>query len=399
MRELRLYVIAGENSGDLHGANLVKALRRLYPDVKLMGLGGKSLKAEGVDIHTNIVKDLAIIGLAGVVQNLGRIRRLFKSTTEYLERHRPDGIILIDYAGFNIRMAARAKKLGIPVIWYISPQVWAWHGSRKYTLAKLVSKMIVIFPFEKKIYEDLEMDVVHVGHPLFDVIKIDQTKEEVYAAFSLDPARPLITIVPGSRTNEVENFLGIMLEGAKRYHERHPETQFAIIRATTIDEKTIRKAMERAEVGFDIPIIDRLRYNLRAHCDFSWVKSGTSTLEAAILGTPMLIVYRVNQLTWMIGKELFTIGYIGLPNIVAENRIVPELLQEEFTPQNLVEKTAYYMEDRARYDQMVEELKIVKNRLGEPGASERAARAVLDAVGAKPIEESSPAADMIPAEG
>jgi lipid-A-disaccharide synthase len=241
MRELHYFIIAGENSGDLHGANLVRAMKARYPKIRFAGLGGRQMRSVGVDLLSNIVKELAIIGLAGVLQNLPRIRKLFNRTTEYLRDHRPDAIILVDYPGFNIRIADQAKKLGIPVIWYISPQIWAWHGSRKYTLAKLVTKMIVIFPFEKAIYSELKMDVDYVGHPLFDVIHIDQTKEEVFAEFDLDPARPLITIVPGSREKEVASFLAIMLDGARRFKEEHPRTQFVIVRATTIDKAQIKE--------------------------------------------------------------------------------------------------------------------------------------------------------------
>jgi lipid-A-disaccharide synthase len=409
MRELHYFIIAGENSGDLHGANLVRAMKARYPKIRFAGLGGRQMRSVGVDLLSNIVKELAIIGLAGVLQNLPRIRKLFNRTTEYLRDHRPDAIILVDYPGFNIRIADQAKKLGIPVIWYISPQIWAWHGSRKYTLAKLVTKMIVIFPFEKAIYSELKMDVDYVGHPLFDVIHIDQTKEEVFAEFDLDPARPLITIVPGSREKEVASFLAIMLDGARRFKEEHPRTQFVIVRATTIDKAQIKEIIRKAELPFDIPVIDRKRYNLRAHCDFSWVKSGTSTLEAAILGGPMLIVYRTNAVTFAVAKELFTISFIGLPNIVAQNRIVPELLQGEFTGQNLAERTAYYLDNPTRYGAMVEELHRVKEKLGGPGASRRAAISALEAIGAiahepslgeesaltgqEPEDENSPAAD------
>ncbi len=389
MRELNFFIIAGENSGDLHGANLVRAVKARYPRTRFTGLGGRQMKAAGVDLLANIVKELAIIGLAGVVQNLPKIRRLFNRTVSWLRQHRPDAIILVDYPGFNIRIADQAKRLGIPVIWYISPQVWAWHGSRKYTLARLVTKMIVIFPFEEAIYSELKMDVDYVGHPLFDVIRIDQTKDEVFAEFGFDPTRPLITIVPGSREKEVSSFLAIMLDGAKRFREVHPRTQFAIIRATTIERSQITRILDEADLPFEIPVIDRKRYNLRAHCDFSWVKSGTSTLEAAILGCPMLIVYRTNALTFTIAKELFTISFIGLPNIVAQNRIVPELLQSEFTGQNLAERTAYYLDNPTRYGQMVDELLRVKQKLGGPGASVRAALSVLDAVGATAQEPAN----------
>lgn len=390
MRELSFYIIAGENSGDRHGANMVRAAKRLYPNCRWAGLGGDFLADAGVTLDSNITKDLAIIGLAGVLKNLPRIREVFDLATNHLRENRPDALVLVDYPGFNIRMAARAKALGIPVIWYISPQVWAWHESRKFKLAKLVSKMIVIFPFEKAIYEELKMDVAYVGHPLFDAIRIDQTKGEAYAAFGLDPDRPLVTVIPGSRDHEVENFLDIMLEGARRYHEINPRAQFAIIRATTITPSMIEKRVKKAALPFGVPIVDRFRYNLRAHCDFSWVKSGTSTLESAIIGGPMLIVYRVNPFTWVIGKQLFKMPYIGLPNIVAGDRIVPELLQEEFTAERLAEVTHEYVDDAVRYARMVRDLENVRVKLGGPGASERAAREVLDAVGAKPVEAPAP---------
>ncbi|MCC5877519.1 MAG: lipid-A-disaccharide synthase [Candidatus Sumerlaeia bacterium] len=381
MRTLHLFFIAGENSGDLHGSNLLKALRRQYPAIKAVGLGGPQLKAAGMKLRFNMLRELAIIGIVGVIKNFRTIHRVFTQTEDYLKRHRPDAIILIDYAGFNIRMAARARRLGIPVIWYISPQIWAWHKERIRVLAKVVDLMIVIFPFETGLYRAKGVEVVHVGHPLFDVIKVDQTKEEVFEEFGLDPTRPLITIVPGSRSREVSDFLGIMLRGAQRYAEMSPETQFAVIRATTIDNEAIEKIIEREDVPFKVTIIDRKRYNVRRHADFSWVKSGTSTLEAAIIGAPHLIVYKVNFLTWVIGKQLFTISFIGLPNIVAGSLIVPELLQDEFTPMNLAEQTAFYLQNPNEYERMVRDLDKVRDALGEPGASDKAAAAILETLG------------------
>lgn len=384
MRELNVFFIAGENSGDIHGSNLLRAMKRYHPAVNAVGLGGPDLQRAGMNLRYNMLEKLAITGTAGVIRNFGLIRRTFLETEAYLKKHRPDALILVDYPGFNIRMAARAKKLGIPVIWYISPQVWAWHKERIHTLAKVVDLMMVIFPFEVRLYKENNVNVVHVGHPLFDLIRIDQTKEQVYADLGFDPARPLITLVPGSRKREVQDFLRIMLQGAARYRERHPETQFAVIRAQTITEDMIRRIIDREHLPFEVKIVDRCRYNLRQHADFSWVKSGTSTLEAAILGAPHLIVYKVNWLTWVIGKQLFTISYIGLPNIVAGTGIVPELLQDEFTPMNLAEKTAYYLENPDEYRQMVEELGRVKMKLGDVGASRRAARAVLTYLGINP---------------
>ncbi|MCB2155692.1 lipid-A-disaccharide synthase [bacterium] len=385
-REIRLFVIAGENSGDIHAANLFRGLKRIYPRFRAWGLGGPQMESVGVKLRANIVEDLAIIGIVGVITNFPEIRRLFNDTVRFLERKRPDAILLVDYPGFNIRIAREAKRLGIPVIWYISPQIWAWHRSRLYTLAKLVDKMIVIFPFEVGLYKEENVDVVHVGHPLFDLVKIDMTREEVCAEFGLDPNRPIISIVPGSRRKEVDHFLQLLLEGAQRYHEMVPDTQFVIIRATTIAREQLEKVINRVELDFEPVIVDRLRYNMRNWSDFSWVKSGTSTLEAAILAAPMLIVYRVNFLTWVIGKQVFSIGHIGLPNIVAGDRIVPELLQDEFTPRNLAEKTHFYMTNKQAYDEMVADLAEVRDKLGGPGASEKAARAVLEVCGVDPIE-------------
>jgi lipid-A-disaccharide synthase len=378
MRKLHLFLIAGENSGDIHGANMLRALRRMHPDVHAVGLGGPQLESAGMVLRTNMVRNLAIIGFAGVVKNFWTLRRIFLDTENYLREHRPDAIILIDYAGFNIRMAARAKKLGIPVIWYISPQIWAWHKERIHTLAKVVDLMIVIFPFEVGLYRAKTVQVVHVGHPLFDVVTIDQTKEEVYAELGFDVNRPLITIVPGSRKREVQDFLRIMLQGARRYREMHPETQFAVIKATTIEMSMLQSIIDAEDLPFPVPVVEKQRYNLRQHADFSWVKSGTSTLEAAILAAPHLIVYKVNFLTWVIGKQLFTISFIGLPNIVAGSLIVPELLQDEFTPLNLAETTAFYLESEEDYTRMKSDLKRVKDTLGEPGASTKAARAILE---------------------
>ncbi|CAN5351986.1 lipid-A-disaccharide synthase [soil metagenome] len=390
MRKLHLFIIAGENSGDIHGANMLRALRSLYPEIEAVGLGGPELERAGMFLRMNMVQNLAIIGFAGVARNFFTLKRIFQDTEAYLAVNRPDAIILIDYAGFNIRMAERAKRLGIPVIWYISPQVWAWHKERIHTLARIVDLMIVIFPFEVKLYSEKNVQVAHVGHPLFDLIKIDQTKEEIYAELGFDTARPLITLVPGSRKREVQDFLRIMLRGASRYAERHPDTQFAIIRAGSIDEEILSDFIDGENLPFPVKIVGGAqRFNLRRHADFSWVKSGTSTLEAAIIGAPHLIVYKVNFLTWAIAKQLFTISYIGLPNIVAGQMIVPELLQDEFTPLKLAETTAHYMDNRVEYDHMVSDLNKVRGALGEAGASMKAARAILNALGMQPVDAQS----------
>lgn len=378
---LKLFVIAGEHSGDLHASNMVRAIRRLHPDTRVWGIGGPEMEAAGVKLLANIVDELAIIGFFAVIQKLPQIKQLFDMTKNALEKTKPDALILVDYPGFNIRIADWAKQRGTRIVWYISPQIWAWKKNRLHKLKRIVDKMLVVFPFETGIYAEEGVDVKHVGHPLFDVIKTTLTREEVCTANGLDPRRPVISIVPGSRRKEVKAFLPILLEGARRYQEMEPEAQFAIIRAPTIARWRIEKAIERAGLPTPPAIVEDNRFDMRWASDFSWVKSGTSTLEAAILGSPMLIVYRVNFITWVIGKQIFTIGQVGLPNIVAGDRIVPELLQDEFTPRNLAEKTHYYLTNTDAYERMREDLDAVREKLGGVGAAENAAREVLSTCG------------------
>ncbi len=390
-KPLRLFMIAGEESGDMHGSNLVKGLLHLYPKTKITGLGGKRMEKAGVRLIRNIVEHLAIVGIIPVLLNIREISELLNTCDRFLRDKKPDGVILVDYPGFNLRIAEKAKKYGIPVIWYISPQIWAWHHDRLYKLAKYVTRMMVVFPFEVPLYKEENVDVVHVGHPLFDVIEVIKSREEICAEFGLDPTKPIITMIPGSRDKEVKSFLPILLQGALRYHEMDSEAQFVIIRASTIPEYVITERIEKYARSLQIRIVDRYRYDMRMAGDFSWVKSGTSTLEAAILGTPMVIVYRVNALTWMIGKQIFTIGYIGLPNIVAGDRIVPELLQDEFTPLNLAEKTHRFLSRPELYDEMTTDLNFVKNKLRgledvetEKQVAMKAAEAVLETFGRTP---------------
>lgn len=372
----RVFIIAGDPSGDIHAGNLVRALRELCPGIRLAGHGGPQMKKAGVKILSNIVEDLAIIGFTGVVKNFPQIRRLYLRTVNFLEKHRPDALLLVDYPGFNLRMAAEAKKLGIPVIYYISPQVWAWRRGRIKTIAQVVDKMIVIFPFEEGLFRQAGVDVTYVGHPLLDLILVDMDREEICRHFGLDPAKKLIGLVPGSRKSEIDGMLPVMLRAAERLAEKMPDVQFALPRAATISENYLRRHIDRCRAP--VCIADRYRYNLRAAFDFAWVTSGTATLETAILLTPMIIVYRVNWLTWLIGKRFMTLACIGLPNIIAGDIVVPELLQDEFTPQNLMSMTLRYLKQEGELEGMREALREVKSRLGSPGASQQAARAVLD---------------------
>jgi lipid-A-disaccharide synthase len=357
----RVFLIAGEESGDMHGALLVHELRRLCPYLKLEGLGGDHMKAAGVKLLHNITKDLAIIGLMGIVTNFRRIKRVFDATIQHMEKYRPDAIILIDYPGFNLRVMKEAHRLGIKVIYYISPQVWAWRRRRIYEIARCVDKMMVIFPFEEKMYRELGVDVAYVGHPLMDHIHVTMTRAQVFRKHRFDMDKRLIGLMPGSRKSEVTRLLPIMVEAAERIAERDPDVQFVLPKAGTISRRVIEKYLSRGSV--DIRVVDTDLYDVRSALDFAIVKSGTSTLETAILGTPMLIVYKVNWLTWLIGKSLVKIPHIGLVNVVAGEGIVPEFLQGEAKPLIIAEETLRLLNTPEELNYMRDQLERVKDKL------------------------------------
>jgi len=374
-----LFIIAGENSGDLHGSNLVRELLKLDPSLRISGIGGSQMRQAGVNLLANIVDRLAIIGFTGVIKNAERLFRLYRKVVHFLDDVRPAAVILIDYPGFNFKVMRAAKKRGIPVVYYIMPQVWAWHRSRIYTLKELTERLLVVFPFEKKLCESVNMKQVrYVGHPLLDVMNLTMTKEEVFAKFNFDPKKKLIGLLPGSRKPEIDRLLPAMLGAAERIQKALPDVQFALPRASTIKPELIQYYLSTANV--EVSMVDAFRYNVRSAMDFALVKSGTSTLETAILGCPMVVVYKVSFIAWIIGKSVVKLPYIGLVNIIAGEMLVPELLQNEATPMNIAEKTIEMLQDEKRLDGVRYALQKVTEKLGGPGASRLAAENVLEVI-------------------
>ncbi|MCX6999763.1 MAG: lipid-A-disaccharide synthase, partial [Candidatus Sumerlaeota bacterium] len=370
-----LFIIAGENSGDLHGSNLVRELLKLDPSLRISGIGGSQMRQAGVNLLANIVDRLAIIGFTGVIKNAERLFRLYRKVVHFLDEVRPAAVILIDYPGFNFKVMRAAKKRGIPVVYYIMPQVWAWHRSRIYTLKELTERLLVVFPFEKKLCESVNIKQVrYVGHPLLDVMNLTMTKEEVFAKFNFDPKKKLIGLLPGSRKPEIDRLLPAMLGAAERIQKALPDVQFALPRASTIKPELIQYYLSTANV--EVSMVDAFRYNVRSAMDFALVKSGTSTLETAILGCPMVVVYKVSFIAWIIGKSVVKLPYIGLVNIIAGEMLVPELLQNEATPMNIAEKTIEMLQDEKRLEGVRYALKKVTEKLGGPGASRCAAENV-----------------------
>jgi len=372
----KIFIIAGENSGDLHGSNLAKNLLREMPELQIYGLGGSQMEQAGVHLIHNIVDRLAIIGLFGVIVNAERIIRIYRKTRKWLKENKPDVLICIDYPGFNLRISQEAKRMGIKVVYYICPQVWAWHKKRIYKIAKIVDKALVILPFEERLYKEVGVDVEYVGHPLLDIMKLTMTREQVIKKFGFNPEKKLIGLLPGSRKGEVETLLPIMLGAAERIHNELKDVEFVIPRAITINPLLVKSIISKFNVP--VSVVDEYRYNVRSILDFAINKSGTSTLETALLTCPMVIVYKVSFITWLIAKNIINLPYIGLVNIVAGDMIVPELLQNEATPMIVANRVIDLLKNKDELENMRYELNKVKAKIGGPGASLKAARAIIE---------------------
>lgn len=358
--------MAGEASGDIHGANLIAALREQSPGISCEGLGGRRMAASGMDLRHDLAGQ-AIMGFTEVVKHFRGIRRLFLDTLAHIEATRPDGVVLIDYPGFNIRLARRVKALGIPVIYYISPQVWAWKKKRIHTLAACVTKMLVIFPFEEPLYEKVGLPCRYVGHPLLD--HISHVRGE-----RAEPEAPTIGLLPGSREQEIKRLLGPMIDIARGIAAAHPGARF---RVPVVDEA--RAAQARAIAGdFPVEIEVGAMYDILGEARFALVASGTATLETALFGVPMIILYRVTPITFWLAKFLVDIRYIGIVNILAGRGIVPEYIQGAIQPRQILPQALRLIEasqDRAR---MEDDLREVQALLGDGGASQNAAREILE---------------------
>lgn len=390
--EREIFISAGELSGDLIASMLIKQLRRLDPDLRVTGLGGERMEQAGATVRVNLVRDLAIIGFAEVVQKFPKIRRVFWDTVDYLKENKPEMIILIDYPGFNLRLAEQANKLGIKVVYYVCPQVWAWHRSRVNKIRKFVDKALVILPFEESFMRNEGVNARFVGTPWLDLMILTMNRQQVIEHFQLDPDKKIIGLLPGSRSREVESLLPVMLEAAEKIYQRNPDVQFVVPRATTVRKELIEHLLTMAQVP--VKVIDAYRYNMRAAMDLAIVASGTATLETGLLGTPMVIVYKVAYLSWLIGKNLVKIPYIGLINIVAGDMVVPELIQEQCTPENIADHCMKILEDPREREKIKYQLTKISEKMGGPGTSRRVAEIVMAHLNGEP----EPGFDL-PAEG
>jgi lipid-A-disaccharide synthase len=369
---MKVMMIAGEASGDLHGAGVARALCARMPGVSMYGIGGDNMKMEGMELLYHI-SGLSFMGFAEVVKNLFTIASIEKHLDGVLRQRRPDVVVLIDYPGFNLRFARRAKRYGIPVLYYISPQVWAWNKGRVRKMRRLVDEMKVVFPFEVEIYRSEGINVEFVGHPLAERIGSTSRRDDFFRAHGFDPARKLLGLFPGSRVQEIERILPVMVECAGELTRTLP-LQVGISVAPNLGVDALRPFIpDRAPVT----LVERATYDLMHHADAAIVTSGTATLETGWFGTPMVVVYRTSTLTYFIGRLLVDVPYIGLVNIVAGKKVVPEFVQHALTVRNLVGAVGRIVREETYARTMRGELGVIRERLGEPGASRRVADSII----------------------
>jgi len=374
----KVLIIAGEVSGDMHGANLVTALKKKTNDIEFFGLGGKKMEDAGVRLYYNLV-DIAVLGLFEVLKKYRTFRKIFDDIVKKLDEEKFDCVILIDYPGFNLRFAKYVKKKGIPLLYYISPQVWAWGKGRIRAIKTLINKIVVLFKFEEELYSAKGLNAEFVGHPLLDLVKPAITKEESYGAFGLKKNKKTVVFFPGSREFEVRALLPIMIKAAELIKRDYPAVQFLMVRLPSLKKDIFDNILKGAEP--EIKLIEGRSYDAIEASDLMIIKSGTGTLEATILARPMIIAYKASFLTYIFTRLVIRLPYIGLVNVIAGKKVVPEFLQYNARAGLIAKEAISILSDSSKADEMKKQLRGIKKRLGEPGANERAAGTVLKFLG------------------
>lgn len=370
-----ILIVAGEASGDQHAADLVREIKKRSPLIFFWGLGGSRLKEEGVILRADMVS-MAVIGFFEVLKHFSALKKIFDDTLAEAEKNKPDLAILVDYPGFNLRLAEELCKRKIPVAYYVSPQIWAWGKDRIKTIKRSVSLMMVLFPFEEKLYKDAGVPVKFVGHPCLDHVKPSAGPEKIRAGLRVSENKILVGLLPGSRTKEIKNLLPIMLDTAEMLSKKFKgNIEFVLPAAPTVSDDLINRII----AGKDIPlkIVRNMTYDAIAASDLCLVCSGTATLETGILATPMAILYKVNLLTWLYVRLLIKIPFIGLVNIVKGRKCVEEFVQFDAKASKIASYAGVMLENREKLSEMRRELSEIKRLLGETGAGSRAADAVL----------------------
>jgi lipid-A-disaccharide synthase len=371
----RILIVSGEASGDLHGSKVAEAFRNLEPEILIWGMGGERLRRAGVEMIIDS-SQLAVVGITEVLGRIGNLVRAYRTLKTRIQKKEFDLLLLIDFPDFNLRLARVARGAGVPVLYYISPQVWAWRRGRTKKIAQRVQKMAVIFPFEVSLYQEVGLDAEFVGHPLMDILGLLADQTSVSPRPEEWEGNPLIALLPGSRPKEVKSLLPPMVRAAEIITQEKPGAKFLLAAASTVDPEEIRERLPSS--GARITAVEGKTYQVVRAADLVIVASGTATLEIALLGKPMIIVYRLSPLSYWLGRAMIKVQWIGMVNIVAERALVPELLQGEANGERIAEEALKILDNEGYRAKMIEGLGEMGRKLGTPGAAVRVARMALE---------------------
>ncbi len=399
MSEKKLFIVAGEASGDGHAAGLIHAAKKLIPGLRVEGLGGEMMRQAGCELRADLVSS-AVMGFVQVAKNIRYFQRLLAETRDYLRQQRPDLVVLVDYPGFNLRLAETAKKLGIPAVYYISPQVWAWRPKRINRIARLVDKMIVILPFEEELYSNVDVDVTYVGHPLLDSISKAELDEDFLEQREVADPSCLIGLLPGSRRQEIESFLPVLLDTARLFLKRIPKATFLIPCSSQSNMDLVQTII--GDENLPVKVFSGKIYEVANASRCCIVASGTAALEVACFLTPLIVVYKTSHLLWLISRKFLLVNHISLVNILAGKEVVPEMLQYRMRAELLDEVLFELCREGESRRNMIEGLKDVRSTLGTPGAATRAAEVVCDFLegdGRLPLATAEPQQRLVAPDG
>jgi lipid-A-disaccharide synthase len=380
---MRVMLSCGEASGDLYAGALVNALRARVPDIDVFGLGGDCFKTAGGrlvgDFH-----GIAVTGLLEAVRMIPDSYALYRRLVQAARTERPDVLVLIDFPDFNFRLMAAVKRLGVPVVYYVSPQLWAWRPGRIQTMKALVDRVLPIFPFEEALYRAEGLEVQFVGHPLVELVEVRESREQLTTRLDLDPARPIVGLLPGSRPNELQRIVPVLAAAVPRIASAVVGTQFLVARAPSLPDSYF---LPFQGSGAPVRIVEAATDDVLAASDAVITASGTATVQTALHGKPMVVVYRLSPVTYKLGKPLVRVSMYSMVNLVAGERIVAELIQEQCTPENVAREAVDLLTNHERIADMKERLALVRERLGGLGASARAADAILDIARRQPAKK------------
>jgi lipid-A-disaccharide synthase len=370
----KVFISAGEASGDLHAAALTRAILQRDPTVQVFGMGGDALAAAGGEVVFNY-KDYSVMGFVEVLQSLPRLFGLKKAFRQLMEERKPDVFVTVDYPDFNMRVAKEAKALGIPVFSYIPPSAWAWRRGRAKDVARLATKVACIYPFAAQVYQEAGANVEFVGNPLVDIVQPTLSPQEGEAFIGKRPGHPVVLLLPGSRVKEITGVLPVMLQALPKIREKRPEVDFVLQKAPSIERELLQSILASSAVP--VKVVEGRGYDVMAASDAALATSGTVTLEAALCGLPSVICYAASPLSMWIAKRMVYVKYIGLPNILAGREILPELIQEKMTPDHMAASILHFLEPEAA-SAVREEMRQAVAKLGQPGAVDRTAELILE---------------------